>query len=329
MEALSPNKGLISCILPVYNSEAYLGEAIDSILSQSYENFELIIINDGSTDRSGEIVEKFDDHRIRCRYQQNAGIVTALNHGLSLACGEFIARMDADDISLPDRFEKQVSFLTRNPEVVLVGGRSIPIDSEGNIDETKIYKKVLKHEKRTTTDFSIFPPRVATALHPLIMMRSSAIRAIGGYRHGFKHAEDYDMYIRISQHGYIHNLEDVLLKYRFHGKNVSIENTSIQERNAALSELDNMRRFKSAPNLKNHRICEKTFDGYVELRAFRRELGLSTLNYSRALTALKFIIIGAPGTEIRVSIRIIAMWSCNILRSIFHIITQNRRKMRL
>jgi glycosyltransferase involved in cell wall biosynthesis len=237
-----------------------------------------------------------------------------LNRGLSLAQGEFIARMDADDISLPTRFEKQVGYLIQNPDVVLVGGRSIPIDSNGDIDEDKVSKKVQRHEKRTSTDFSTFPPKVATALHPLIMMRSAAIRAIGGYRHGFDHAEDYDMYIRINQYGCICNIADTILKYRYHGTNISIKNTFDQEKNAALSELDNIRRLRHLANLKMYNISQNTFDGYVQLRTFRREIGLSIYNYRRALAALKLILAGAPGTAGRVSARLLGMWLCNNAR---------------
>jgi glycosyltransferase involved in cell wall biosynthesis len=310
--AAIPPEALVSCILPVYNSEAFLSDAIGSILSQSYNNFELIIVNDGSTDGSGGIIGRFRDPRIRCVYQENSGIVAALNRGLSLAQGEFIARMDADDISLPTRFEKQVGYLIQNPDVVLVGGRSIPIDSNGDIDEDKVSKKVQRHEKRIATDFSTFPPKVATALHPLIMMRSAAIRAIGGYRHGFDYAEDYDMYIRISQYGCICNIEDTILKYRYHGTNISIKNTFDQEKNAALSELDNMRHQLS--NLKMYNISQRTFDGYVQLRTFRREIGLSIFNYRRALAAVKLILAGAPTTAVRVSSRLLGMWLCNNAR---------------
>lgn len=321
MEDLAIIDPLISCVLPVYNGDAFLADAINSILRQTHENFELIIINDGSTDKTGAIIASFRDPRIRVECQRNAGIVSALNRGLSLARGDFIARMDADDISLPDRFEKQVRFLIENPDVVLVGGRSIPITSEGFIDEYKISRKNLKHEKRKGADFRTFPPRVATALHPLIMMRSTAIRAIGGYRHGFDYAEDYDMYIRISQYGSLHNIDDVILQYRYHGENISTRKTFDQEKNAARSEIDNMKNLSciaqykpGVMQYKHCKISENTFDGYVHLRTFRREIGLGISSYDRALTALKFILLGMAGSEIRISIRLFLMWLYNTER---------------
>jgi hypothetical protein len=149
---------------------------------------------------------------------------------------------------------------------------------------------------------------VATALHPLIMMRSDAIKAISGYRHGFEHAQDYDMYMRISQYGRLHNINDVLLKYRYHGNNISTRNLFCQERNAARSELDNMMSLQIKNKLL---ISKRTFDGYVELRAFRRELGLNIFNYDRALTALIFIMGGAPRSTIRATTRLLAIWVYN------------------
>ena len=124
----------ISCVLPVYNCEEYLKESIQSILKQTFRDFELIIINDGSTDSSSAIIEEMRlcDDRITVLNQENEGIVVALNRGLAISRGLFIARMDGDDIAAPDRFKIQYEFLRRYPDVVVVGGLARGIDGLGN-----------------------------------------------------------------------------------------------------------------------------------------------------------------------------------------------------
>ncbi len=303
---------LVSCIVPVYNAERFLDECIQSILNQTYTNFELILINDGSTDRSEAIMRQYRDPRIRVITQRNSGIVRALNRGLSVAAGDFIARMDADDISLPNRFEIQAGILEARRDVVLVGGRFITIDATGVIDGEP--KGAERHARRTKTDFNTFPPRVATALHPLIMMRASAIKAIGGYREGYPHAEDYDMYMRISKIGKIENIDDVVLKYRLHGANISVTKTCVQERAAVQAELDNMNAHLRRSERQELKISQRSLDGYVELRVFRRELGLGIRNYRRLLNAIRFIVAGARTTNVRASARLLAMWIYNNAR---------------
>ena len=117
--------------MPVYNGERYLREAIDSILNQTFKDFEFLIINDGSTDLSVEIIESYADKRISLAHNgQNLGLITTLNRGFDLACGEYIARMDCDDISLPDRLEKQVVFMDNHPEIGICGSWVSAISDE-------------------------------------------------------------------------------------------------------------------------------------------------------------------------------------------------------
>lgn len=308
---------LISCILPVYNAELYLRECINSILCQTYQNFELVIINDGSTDNSARIISEYreQDPRVRSFDQPNSGIVAALNTGLSAAKGQFIARMDADDVSLPKRFELQLDYLRRHNDVVLVGGQSITIDAQGTVrGPDPKQRRISPAAKRTQTDFGTFPLKVATALHPLVMMRAEAIKAIGGYRADYRHVEDYDMYIRISRYGKLHNISDVVLKYRLHGGNISVKHTSEQERNAARSEIDNLNVVQKGDGKRKLRISDRTFDGYVELRTFRREIALNVLDYPRAVRSLKLILSGAPQSNVRATIRLLAIWFCNNAR---------------
>ena len=127
------NTPVISILMSVYNGEKYLHAAVDSILKQTFKDFEFIIINDGSIDRSREILESYQDERIVLIHQENKGLTRALNKGLSLAKGEFIARMDADDSCKPERLEKQVAFLRENPGIVLLGSNCFNIDGDGDI----------------------------------------------------------------------------------------------------------------------------------------------------------------------------------------------------
>jgi len=119
---------LVTVLMPVYNGEKYLNEAIDSILNQTYTNFEFLIINDGSTDRSVEIIKGYNDSRIKLIHnKKNMGLVYTLNRGLALALGKYIVRMDADDISLPNRFKLQLDFMEINTEVALCSGNAMSI----------------------------------------------------------------------------------------------------------------------------------------------------------------------------------------------------------
>jgi len=201
----------VSVVMPVYNSEAFLGEAIESILSQTFTDFEFVIVDDGSTDRSSHIITDYasKDPRIRVHEMpQNSGIVAALNEGVRVAAAPLIARMDADDISLPGRLERQVSFLDQNP-VGLVGSNYIKSTENS----------------RKTTHHPTAPEEVARKLlyaccigHPTVMFTRDAFVQAGGYEPSYTGggAEDYDLWLRMSRNVQLANLPDNLLKYRRH-----------------------------------------------------------------------------------------------------------------
>ncbi|WP_164857315.1 glycosyltransferase family 2 protein [Sphingomonas crocodyli] len=254
----------ISCLIPVYNGETFLAEAIDSILSQSFRDFELIIVNDGSTDGTAAILEKYAgrDDRVKILTQPNGGIVAALNAGLSVCRGQYVARMDADDIAQPDRFEFQASYLDTHPGCVLVGGLASsirPDGSRGGISSGGRHKR---------TDLGIFPPRIAVSLHPLITVRREALRSIGGYSDKFPHAEDYDLFIRLAPFGSVDNPDKIVLIYRRHEGAISIRHLELQERSAALAEID-ARRAAGLPE-----ISSETLEAYIRLRIWRRYQGV-------------------------------------------------------
>ena len=201
--------GLISVVMPVYNCDSYLREAIQSILDQTYKQFELIIVEDGSKDGTRSIVEEFAsvDNRIHPIYKEiNRGVpgyIANLNEVVGLAQGEFIARMDGDDISLPDRFAKQVEFLRNNPGIFLVGTSAINISPEGEfISYTVFPTDATKIQKDLERKNSIY--------HPTVMFRND-----GTVKYRLNYAEDYDLWLQLIKSGkQLTNLAEPLLKYR-------------------------------------------------------------------------------------------------------------------
>jgi glycosyltransferase involved in cell wall biosynthesis len=209
---------MISVCMPVYNAKSHVAEAIESILNQRLGDFEFLIFDDGSTDGSIDVLKHYEslDPRIRLFSRPNKGLVTTLNELIDQARGEFLARMDADDIALPERFGRQVDYLRAHPEYVLVGSRVLLIDPEGDPlcdwctleDQDAIDARFLTCE------------RITTISHPAVMMRRDAVLAIGKYR-PFEVIEDIDLFLRLSEYGRITNLPEVLLKYRIHAGNIS------------------------------------------------------------------------------------------------------------
>lgn len=198
----------ISVVMPVYNGEKYLREAMDSILGQTYTDFEFIIIDDGSKDSSAEIVRSYDDPRIRFHQNEhNMGVAATLNRGLDLATGEYIARMDADDISLPERFAKQVAYMDEHPEVAVCG---CDIELFGARYEKRIFAREPK-QMRADMFFS------CGLAHPTAMMRGELFGP-GGFRYNeqFSKMEDYALWLEVLEKHDISCMPEVLLKYRIH-----------------------------------------------------------------------------------------------------------------
>lgn len=184
----------ISVILPVYNAQESIGKSIESILTQFFEDFELIIINDGSTDNTLLIISSFKDHRIRICTTPNRGIARALNFGIKLAKADIIARMDADDISLPDRLEKQLDYLNSNPDVGLV---SCKVEYGGDRNANLGYALYVDHINKLMTHETMFIKRFQESpiAHPSVMYRKCLIEQFGGYAEN-KTAEDYELWLR-------------------------------------------------------------------------------------------------------------------------------------
>ena len=203
----------ISVIMPVYNTkEEYLRAAIESILNQTYSDFKFIIVNDGSTNNAEEVILSYKDDRIIYLKQENQGIVSALNNGWDKANGEYIARMDSDDISLPERFEKQIKFLEENPEYSLVGSWAEVIPNN----------RVIK----LPTDIKLMDLLAdCTFIHPSIMFRKYDFDKYNlRYTEEAKYAEDYLLYAKAAVNLKMTNLQEVLLKYRVYPDNSSSSN---------------------------------------------------------------------------------------------------------
>lgn len=218
----------ITVIMPVYNGERYIREAIESILNQTFTDFEFLILNDGSTDRSVEIIESYSDSRIRLIHnEKNLKLIATLNIGIMFARGEYLARMDCDDVSLPQRLEKQVEFLDNHPDVGIVGTGFQLIDSFGRTLGVPV--RFPSEHKVLQWALYFYSPIV----HPSVMMRKEVILAAAGYSPKYLHAEDYDLWYRLSQMIRLANLKDTLLYLRKH--ETSVTNTYLEQhlKNAA------------------------------------------------------------------------------------------------
>ncbi|MFW6016530.1 MAG: glycosyltransferase [bacterium] len=202
---------MISVIMSVYNAEKYLEEAVESILTQSYKDFEFIIIDDKSTDNSADIIKSYaiKDERIKyIKNDINRGLTYSLNKALDLAEGKYIARMDADDISIKNRFEIQYNYLENNKDISLLGTSAYNINETGDIIAERNVPFTFEEIKNSIK-------LVNPVIHPSVMFRKRDILAIGGYNEKFKKVQDYELWFRVIANGLkIENLSERLLYYR-------------------------------------------------------------------------------------------------------------------
>ena len=200
----------LTVLMPVYNAAAHLPEALHSVLSQTLRDFELLVVDDGSTDASGEILSACRDPRLRVvRFERNRGQTQALNEGLRAASGELVARQDADDVSAPDRLERQAAFLRARPEVALLGTQGLRVDARG---------RALEALRRPCETAGI---RWALLfdnafLHSSVMFRKAALLELGGYDGSFRYCQDFDLWSRVAGRHAVANLSQTLLTNRAH-----------------------------------------------------------------------------------------------------------------
>lgn len=206
--ALIENNPEISIVMSVYNGEKYLYESVRSILGQTYENFEFIIIDDGSNDKSGKIISEFDDNRIKLIKRTNHGLAASLNYAVKNASGRIIARMDADDIAYPERLSMQYKYLESNEECVMVGSNADIIDKAGNY----LYTSKLPADHK---DISILLKHTSPFFHSSAVFRKEIFEKCGGYYEPVKqHVEDFILWNKFLLYGKLANIEKPLMKYR-------------------------------------------------------------------------------------------------------------------
>lgn len=244
----------ISVVMPVYNAEKYLKKAIDSILGQTYSDFEFIIIDDGSSDKSLEILQAYakKETRIQLISRQNKGLIYTLNEGIAIAQGDYIARMDSDDISLPERFEKQLHFLMSHPQHVAVGCLTTLVDSDGDVIGP--FGEWLTHDDIDQAHINCIGGAIA---HPTAMIKKSDILKVGGYSELYPYAEDLDLWLKLAEVGKLANLKERLFLYRQH-----VESIGYSKR---LSQLDSA--IKAVKN-----ACKRRNIGYKEIEFREKDL---------------------------------------------------------
>jgi len=203
--------------MPTYNAGPYIREAIDSILQQTFSDFEFLIVNDGSSDDSLSIIESFHDPRIRLINRENRGLIESLNEGLRLAKGEIIARMDADDVCLPDRLKRQMDFLNTRPDYVLVGSEADVMDKDGNF----LFK--LEPVGYTNEEITERIKYKCPFIHPCVTFRKEPVLKLGGYPKNALTFEDHLLWRELLSVGQVSNLKEVLLKVRFNPQSWTID----------------------------------------------------------------------------------------------------------
>jgi glycosyltransferase involved in cell wall biosynthesis len=214
----------VSVVMPVYNSAKYLPVAIESILNQTYKNFEFIIIDDGSTDASLKMIKDYarKDRCIRVKQNSsNLGICRTLNYGISLAKGRYIARMDGDDWSYPERLSKQVAFMKKHPDVVICGGGVEVSDEKLKLIKVRSYPLSDRTARKNILKINPFA-------HPVTMYKREIFLKAGWYNERLFTVEDYDLYFRLGDFGKFANLPDTLLKLRISDNSISRSNIARQ-----------------------------------------------------------------------------------------------------
>ena len=216
----------ISVVMSVYNGEKHLRESIESILNQTFTDFEFIIVNDGSTDNSLEIIKSYDDERIKIiNNEENIGLTKSLNKAIKQARGVYIARQDADDISLSNRLELQFKFLEKHPEVALLGTGIYVIDENGDEIEKRIMHP---NPKRSLLKGNRF-------IHGSVMFRKSVIDELGAYNETLRYSQDYELWLRLSKEYDVRNLTVPLYKLRMHKSSILSRKVEEQQMYAVLA----------------------------------------------------------------------------------------------
>ena len=257
----------VSVAMVVCNVERFLGEAIESILGQTFREFEFIIVDFGSTDKSKEIVASYaaKDSRVRLHEIPHCGLGEARNAACFLARGQYIAIMDADDVSLPDRLMWEVKFLEKHPEVGVVGGAVDWIDANGAcVTHSAVPPGVTLSRPEGNRELQSALLKDCPFWQPSVLMRREAFVLVGGYRPAFAPTEDYDLWLRIAEHFEMANLKQVVLNYRIHPHQVSVRRRKQQTLGTLAALASTAARRKGEPDPLNS-VKEITPEVLVEL----------------------------------------------------------------
>ena len=273
----------ISVLMAVYNGGEYLTLAIESILEQTFTDFEFIVINDGSTDSTLDVLTEYAqrDQRIRIISRENKGLVASLNEGISAARAPLIARMDADDIAYQTRLETQFNYMQKHTEVICVGSYYEVIDEEG---------LRLTIAKAPTSDGLIQNALMrghTVICHPTAMYRTEAVKNIGGYDEKFFLVEDIDLWIRLGEQGELANIPEPLLSYRTNSDSVSTQNGALQlsKVGSVIEEASKRRGVKNTFELKKHWRPDPTIASQLE---FALKYGWWAFNNNNKKAAIKY-----------------------------------------
>ena len=258
----------ISVVMSCYNSDSTIAASIESILNQTYSDFEFIIWNDGSTDHSEEIIKSYNDSRIRYFYHENTGLGMALRLACEYAKGEYIARMDSDDISFEKRFEKEVSFLDSHPDAVLVSSGVRYINDDGDLLNTSF----------PYTDYRVIKRKllmgVSLISHPSSMFRREAYIAAGGY-HALKKSQDCLLFARMMKYGKLVNLEEPLLYYRISENSISTQTDG----NAYTPVITSLR----CKMIHDENVCDEDIEIYNHLVNLARRSNHNNISSTNAM----------------------------------------------
>jgi glycosyltransferase involved in cell wall biosynthesis len=304
----------VSIVMPVYNGQQFLQESLDSIFCQTFADFELIVIDDGSSDRTPAILAACADTRLRVARLDHAGIVAALNEGLRLARGEWIARIDHDDLMVRNRLERQLIYLRANPELGGAGSYYHIIDATGALRGSK------EIPLRTPEELREFLERGGRLIypHPTMMFRKSVALSIGGYRSEYLKSEDVDFFLRMVESGWPLLIQpEYLIKFRYHSNSESAANIRVQFHFLEIIFGNYRRRLKNQPEIS----IEEYFRELSRKSLPRRLLLESQLLSKRMMrrqdmarargargAAILFLILGAifePGPAVRKARRLV------------------------
>lgn len=259
----------ISVIMSVYNDEVYVREAIDSILSQTFQEFEFIIVDDGSSDNSAKVIKSYDDDRIIFIEQENNGLTKSLNKTIKVARGRYIARMDSDDVSVKERLQKQFEFLESHKEYALVGTNVLKIDDNSEEIERNFTKNSDEDIRKT------FKSRNCIA-HGSVMINKTLVGDDVFYDESFKYAQDYQLWTKLASKHKVANLMEHLYKLRIHNQSISkqkIEEQSIYASVVAYEFEHNVKVDNIEIQVKNNDVLRQKI-GMILLMNFRPEIAI-------------------------------------------------------